>query len=244
MGKAADALRSVLERGAITPVFQPVWTVAGELWGFEALSRFPNGANPEDVWGMAQQRNLAPELDRVALRHAVDAAAALPGALFLNVSACHFREWMWLAQLPTAERIIFEVTERAALCPQGREGVHQLQDLGYRIAMDDAGALHATLDRLDRIRPDIVKIDHPIINDWSLGNTELLKRWVGASHAIGAIVLAEGVENSAWVDELGHYGIQAFQGFALGRPAPAEFWRECGVESLSLGPRRAPTMGG
>jgi len=66
-----------------------------------------------------------------------------------------------------AERIVLEVTERAALDRvdnlQARIG--RLRELGFRIAVDDLGASHAGLSSFRQLGPDLVKLDLSLIRD-------------------------------------------------------------------------------
>lgn len=220
--KVAQALEAALDGAALSPVFQPIWTVAGVCWGFEALSRFPNGCPPDAVWALARRRGQAVVLDHRALIGAVETARPLEGTLFLNVSPSDFRNPGWLAGVMEPTRVVWEVTESEALSQEDFRGVRQLQDWGYAVAMDDAGAGHSTMRRLERLRPNIIKVDRPIVQVWAAGRTDPLRRWVDAAQRIGATVIAEGVEEADWVAGLAHEGVAAVQGYAVGRPAPWE----------------------
>ncbi len=231
----AHALGAALESGLLIPVFQPIWTVARACWGFEALSRFPNGSAPDAVWALARRHGTATALDRVALTTAIEAAAHLGGRLFLNVSAPHFRDPAALAALVDSARVVWEVTECDSLGPDDLRGLRRLQEWGYTVAMDDAGAGHSTMHRLGIVRPNIVKLDRPIVQVWAAGHRDPLRRWVEAAQGIGAAVIAEGIEDASWVAGLAAEGVDAVQGFALGRPAPQEHWITVDVSEYSSG---------
>ncbi|PSR22229.1 MAG: EAL domain-containing protein [Sulfobacillus acidophilus] len=220
----AYALTAALESRRLTTVFQPIWKANGECWGFEALSRFPNGSPPDAVWALAYRQGLAARLDRLALTVAVETSQAIKGCLFLNVSPSCFQEVEFLAQLGDPDHIVWELTESDTLCGKDIEGLRQLQARGYSIAMDDAGSGYSTLERLDTVQPNIVKVDRPLVNAWARGEVAPLRRWVQAAQRIGAIVVAEGVEESRWVVPLADEGVQAMQGYALGGPMKAEHW--------------------
>lgn len=218
------AVQAALTDGAIRPVFQPIVSVTGDRWGFEALSRFPNDLAPDRVWASAQQQGLAVALDRVAMRAAITAGEALGGLLFLNVTSAHFREAEALGALSAPARVIWEVTESTALSEADVRGIEQLKRQGYRIAMDDAGAGHSTIERLYVVQPDIVKIDRPIVQVWAAGKPEPLRYWIACAHEMGAWVIAEGVEDIRWVRGLAAEGVAAVQGYAVGKPAAVEQW--------------------
>lgn len=56
--------------------------------------------------------------------------------------------------------------------------------------------------------------------DWGIGRYDALRRWVAAARAIHAVIVAEGVEDAAWVPGLEAEGVQAVQGYVWGKPTP------------------------
>ncbi len=220
-----EALSAALRQGRLKPVFQPIFTVVGELLGFEALTRFSNGCPPNLVWQAAEELNLVDRLEHLALTLAVQAAKDLPGKLFLNISAQHLDQAESLAQFGHPERIVWEVTETAVRTRAGRAGVAWLKGQQYVLAMDDAGAGWSTRYRLQWLRPAIVKLDYSIVRAFCGGQNDALLAWVEAAQQVGARVLAEGVEDRAWINRLEKAGVEWVQGFALGRPEPVTVWR-------------------
>jgi len=93
---------------------------------------------------------------------------------------------------------------------------------GFLIALDDIGTGHSNLDRISQIKPDIIKIDKGLIRDIhrEYHKFEIAKALVRLSRNIGAMVVAEGVEQEAEVLELMGLGVDIFQGFYFARPAP------------------------
>lgn len=219
-----QALDAALADGIVSTVFQPLWAVTGRCWGFEALTRFANGASPEVVWTLAQMRGMAVALDRIALRVAVGAGRELPYRLFLNISVTHLADARTLPRWGSPDRVVWEVTEGGPLTEAERQGAQWLRAQGYTIAMDDAGAGDATAHRLHRLRPHLVKLDRTVVQHWHKGRREMLRGWVRAARAAAAGVVAEGIEDVRWIATLAAEGVEAVQGYAVGRPAPAERW--------------------
>lgn len=222
--RALQALNDALEGGALQTVFQPLWAMDGTCWGYEALTRFPNGCPPGDVWILAQESGSAVALDRAALRSAVDAGRDLPHRLFLNISAAHLSHADTLLGWGPPDRIGWEITESGLMSPAGTLGAQWLQAQGYTVAMDDAGTGYATGRRLKQLRPQVVKLDHTVVKQWQSGQPQPLQAWVQAAHETRALVLAEGVEAMTWVAALAREDIDAIQGYAVGAPAPADQW--------------------
>ncbi|PSR26082.1 MAG: EAL domain-containing protein, partial [Sulfobacillus benefaciens] len=221
---AYAALMGAVNHGEIFTVFQPILSAAQQCVGFEALSRFPNGCPPNAVWALAHSLEMAVSLDSVALATAIRSAQSLPGKLFLNISAAHFAIVQALLLLGPPDRLVWEVTESGLISDMGVRGIQILKTMGYAVAMDDAGSGYATENRLKVVQPDIVKLDFSVVHQWGEKNPMPLRRWVDAARQIGAVVLAEGVEDLSWIEGLKNEGVQALQGYALGKPAPAAEW--------------------
>ncbi|MBF0438934.1 MAG: EAL domain-containing protein [Magnetococcales bacterium] len=74
--------------------------------------------------------------------------------------------------------------------------IDQLKDLGCLVLFDDFRAESANLDRLWRLAPDIVKLDHSLIdNALKSGRAKrMLARLVSLIHASGCLVVMENIE--------------------------------------------------
>ena len=125
---------------------------------------------------------------------------------------------------PFAERVVFEITERAAL----DEGVGvaarvaRLRQLGYRIAIDDLGAGYAGLNYFALLTPDVVKIDIALIRDVDNEpiKQKLVRSIVALCRELGMLVVAEGVESPAERDFLVGLECDLVQGYLFAKPGP------------------------
>lgn len=215
-----------LQNEGLQVLYQPIVTAHEERVGFEALSRFSNRCPPDAVWAWAHQCGDVARLDRMALRNAVVGARSLPGLLFLNLGILDEETTHFLSQLGGPERVVWEVTETAHLTTEGVRAAAWVKQQGYALAMDDAGAGNSTVERLHALRADIVKLDREVVGQWAQGNVTALREWTAIASQWGVRVLAEGIEERDWVAPLVREGVQWFQGYALGRPAPASAWRD------------------
>ncbi len=219
-----QALKAALDSKSIPMVFQPIWTKEGDCWGFEALARFKNGSPPDAVWNLAKRERRHARLDWVALKAAIASARGVFDRCFLNISSHVLQSPDQLARIGKPEEVVWEVTETLELNARLLDGVRTLKRWGYHIAMDDAGVGPSTVERFEQLEPTIVKIDRKLVQVWASGQVDLLRYWVRLAKDHGARVVVEGVEDFLWVDPLIDEGIDAFQGYALGRPAVAEEW--------------------
>ncbi|MCR4267906.1 EAL domain-containing protein [Nitratireductor sp. ZSWI3] len=94
---------------------------------------------------------------------------------------------------------------------------------GFGLAVDDFGPGHSVLDRIQRIRPDVVKIDGAWfrrIADLEAA-ARLLAKLVAGLHRDGARVLVKGIETAEQLDVALSVGADMVQGYLLSRPAMA-----------------------
>lgn len=247
---ATNAFRAALVAGRVTHWFQPIWYLAtGALFGFEALARFPEGVPPDQVWSAAATYGACRRLDRLSILSALEEAVGLPGALFMNLDSSHVGAPNWpspaigkaLAEYrPAHGSTVMEITEARAIGTEAmaKLGAGRLRSLGVHVALDDAGTGQATAERLYLLRPEIVKLDRPLVVDFLERSDARLPRWVAMARRVGALVVAEGVEDASSVDRLVDAGIDLVQGFAFGRPAPADGWLAARSPLREFSPRR------
>ncbi len=92
---------------------------------------------------------------------------------------------------------------------------------GFLLALDDVGTGHSNLARIPRLEPDILKIDRELVHGMSASfhRREVFRSLLSLAHQIGALVIAEGIENDDDVRTGLALGCDYFQGFYFGRPA-------------------------
>ena len=112
--------------------------------------------------------------------------------------------------------------------------VADLRERGALIAIDDAGAGHAGLKQLMRVRPDIVKLDRALIRDIHTdpARMALVESFVRFARDVGATVCAEGIESLDELAVIADLDVQWGQGYALARPAPP--WAGIAPEAAEL----------
>ncbi|MTI80887.1 MAG: EAL domain-containing protein [Firmicutes bacterium] len=94
------------------------------------------------------------------------------------------------------------------------------KSFGFLIALDDIGTGHSNLDRISLIEPDILKIDKSLIRDIDIKyhNQEIVNSLVNLSRKIGALVVAEGIENEKEAIAASELGVDFLQGFYFLEP--------------------------
>ena len=99
-----------------------------------------------------------------------------------------------------------------------------LRALGMHVAIDDFGTGYSSLSYLRSFQIDTLKIDRSFVND--IGRNANVEAICGViaqlGRAIGAHVVAEGVETDAEAAYLRGQGCDDAQGYLFGRPLPAD----------------------
>ncbi len=143
-----------------------------------------------------------------------------------NVSPASLLQLAQAAQtmpdLPLSQ-VVVEVTEQTMVENYNdlRDVLGPLRDRGLRIAVDDAGAGYASLRHIVELRPDFIKIDRSLVHGVADDDARrvAIKAFVLLSKALGITIIAEGVEEPSELLTLRKLGVQAAQGYLLGRPS-------------------------
>jgi PAS domain S-box-containing protein len=229
---AADDLsariRKIIEAKAFWPVFQPIVALeSGDLIGYEALTRFDDGLPPDLRFSEAEAAGLGKELELACLAAAINAARDLDPLLWLslNVSPDLLLADDLLGGVLAAarQRVEIEITEHVAIDDYAvvRDAVIRLGP-SVHLAVDDAGAGHASLRHILELRPASVKLDLGLTRSVDVDQARQAMI-AGMSHfatSAGCRLVAEGIETEAERQTLLSLGVQYGQGYLFGRPAP------------------------
>lgn len=218
--------------GVVRVAFQPIVDlVRGVVAGYEALARFCGSADdPMAMLETAHALGEGPRLEAMVLRTALAARTALPPNTFLtvNVSPAALGSDPVRAAFEAGgdlRGVVVEVTEHDPVDDELalREGLIGLRAAGALIAIDDAGAGFASLQRLVALEPDVVKVDRALVVgvDRDPARAAALETLGALAGRLDAWLLAEGVETAGELETLLALGVPLGQGFFLGRPAPA-----------------------
>ncbi len=119
-----------------------------------------------------------------------------------------------------------EVTESAYadLEKNASDYLNRFKDLGVKILLDDYGSGMSSLSTLENFSFDIVKLDMGFIRKIGIQNKAeiIIKSTIELSHALGATVIAEGVETKEQLDFLRDCGCDYIQGYYFYKPLPEE----------------------
>ena len=216
---------------ALGMAFQPITDLGTDaVVGVEALARFNcEPRRPPNEWfAEAAAVGLGTELELAALRAALLSVDRFSVDTFVSVnvspSTAVAMELADLLARGPAARIVVELTEhhRIDCYVSLLVALDRLRRHGVRIAVDDAGAGHAGLQHILRLRPEILKLDMALTRgiDTDPARRALAAALVHFANDIDSMIVAEGVETTEELATLRSLGVRCAQGYLLGRPGP------------------------
>ncbi len=235
-------IEKLLVPGNVVCLFQPIVDLRSrEVAGCEVLMRLRDGdtlLTPDKFMAAVVEKRLTWVLDRAVLQQAMQdlatlgtAARPLKVALNLFPENVRFEALHKLVQsVPQlAERnwqIGFEVTEQN-YSPEVLTEVAALKQAGYPVSVDDFGTGYSNLGSVRNFAPDVLKIDRSFVMDIqdAAVRSTLVPEIVGIARAVGADVVAEGVELPEQAQRLNELGVRFAQGYLFAKPLVLEAWR-------------------
>lgn len=216
-------------------VFQPLYYRSGSVFGHEALLRVTAGDGHvlrPDLLFASLDEPAARQLDSLALvLHLHNfAQARSEGCLSLNVQAASLLQDGLLPLLQQllpalglgADSMVLEVLEyELEHSPLQLAGsLRRFGEAGFGIAIDDFGATASSHGRTRALNPDIIKFDRSMLLDQQQGDGGRLASELQLAWQIGCRSVVCGVETAAQHAAMQALGLELYQGFHLGRPAP------------------------
>jgi diguanylate cyclase (GGDEF)-like protein len=234
-------LRTALDSARLHLAYQPIVNLGDRsIVGAEALLRWTDpkrGPIPPSAFiPVAEQSGLIVPIGQWVMNAACETMQSVHSAhglyVAVNVSARQLVEdgfATWVEEvlgrtgLP-AHALTVEVTESALLddVDQVRAAFDRLRSLGVKVSIDDFGTGYSSLARLQSLPVDIIKLDRAFVTDI---DTRAEARAMAAailhvSRAIGAEMVAEGVETEREASTLLDLGYTTAQGFLFAKPMP------------------------
>jgi diguanylate cyclase (GGDEF)-like protein len=240
----ASDVSLALENGQILPWFQPqVGAGSGAVIGVEALVRWMHPTygtvSATDLLAVVQRTGLMRRLTDRMIEMSLHqqsrwAAAGLDVSVAVNATMRDLHDeafpTMVAGLLDRAgvprHRLTIEVPESTVMrdperCIRVLEG---LATIGVRLSVDDFGTGYSSLAYLERLPLHEVKIDRSFVTRLAgdLSQDTVVRATVDLAHALGLVVVAEGVEDGEVSEVLCGLSVDVLQGHHHGRPAPAD----------------------
>lgn len=234
-------IKTILERSAVVTHFQPIISLKDrEIIGVEALSRGTTEDSDElvppiEMINAAENENMSLQLDRLfrhkAFQNFKPIAQMSDKLLFVNVDTkildCDKLQLGWTRQEAEShqletKRIVIEICEsKIENTEKLINFVENYRQYGFIIAIDDFGDSHSNLERIIQVKPDIIKLARTLIDDVhnDFCKEAIVRATIQLAKNIGAVTIAEGVENIEDVLKCHELGIDFYQGFYFAKPS-------------------------
>lgn len=240
-----NALRKAIDQKQLVAYYQPqIAFDTGEVVGAEALVRWRHPelglVMPNKFIDIAESTGLIIPLGRDMILQACQqwfdwkSQGLVLQRISVNVSTVQLMhpgfvstvaEVLHLTGLK-AEVLELEVTESFLLQNEqaGIEMLHQLKELGVKLAMDDFGTGFSSLSYLKKLPLDQLKIDQSFIRSLPDDKEDIaiVDAIIAVGNAVGVEVIAEGVEKQRQVAYLQQKGCQLGQGYCYSPPLEAK----------------------
>jgi EAL domain-containing protein (putative c-di-GMP-specific phosphodiesterase class I) len=117
---------------------------------------------------------------------------------------------------------VLEITESVMMADTelAVSRLHDLKNLGVRLAMDDFGTGYSSLSYLGRFPVDILKMDRSFLAEDK--NEPLAAAVIALGESLALDVVAEGIEYDEQASSLHDLGCELGQGFLFARPMAHE----------------------
>ncbi|MDO5701766.1 MAG: EAL domain-containing protein [Lachnospiraceae bacterium] len=236
-------LDTALKENWIKVYFQPIVRASsGKACEEEALSRWIDPKkgvmSPGDFIPILESSRLIYKLDLYVLDHIIrkmqtqSEAGLYVVPQSINLSRVDFDTCDIVGEICSRmdaagisrEKLTIEITESAVgeNFDFMKEQINRLRDLGFHVWMDDFGSGYSTLDALQDIQFDLIKLDMRFMKRFSESETSriILTELIHMAVSLGIETVAEGVETKEQADFLTEAGCTKLQGFYFSKAMP------------------------
>jgi PAS domain S-box-containing protein/diguanylate cyclase (GGDEF)-like protein len=237
-------LRRALERGELRVHYQPIVRLdTGRITGFEALARWQHPERgliqPDDFIPLAEDTGMILPMGLWVLEEACrmlrrwqDRPGGEALTMAVNLSSRQFTQPDLVERIARVMRetgvrpgtLELEITESVILQHSAPvlDTLQRLKALGVALHVDDFGTGYSSLSYLHRLPLDALKIDRSFVSGADAGSLQIVRTIVAMAHALGVVVVTEGIETAELLGELRSLKCEYGQGFYFSRPVASE----------------------
>ncbi|MGY5956676.1 EAL domain-containing protein [Kosakonia sp. BK9b] len=205
--------------------------------GVEILLRWHNPRqgwiSPEVFIPIAEDHHLIAPLTRYVIIETQRQLVLFPDSpnfhIGINVAPSHLRHGellkdlnqLWYSKSPH-QQLVIELTERDALQDVDSRMVRELHRKGTKIAIDDFGTGNSSLAWLEKLNPDVLKIDksYTAAIGTDAVNSTVTDMIIALGQRLHIELVAEGVEQPQQAQYLRQQEVHHLQGFLFAKPMP------------------------
>ncbi len=247
-----DALRRAVTNNELRLHYQPELDLnSGTIVGFEALVRWkhPDGrlVPPIEFIPLAEETGIIVEIGKWVITEACRQAAVWrlfrdpdsePVRIWVNLSGrqlgdpelVEFIKTAITAAGITTDEICMEITESALMGDANAAALQldELRGLGISLGIDDFGTGWSQFSYLHRLPLDVLKIDQSFVAGLATDrdSATIVAAIIDLAHALGLIVIAEGVENEEQLQVLKELDCDQALGYLFSKPKSSHHFDE------------------
>lgn len=228
-------IRRALDNDQFLLLYQPVLNLkTGNTDGYEALLRMEDIKGhlitPGQFLESAERANLSTSLDMMATRKAarrvshiddIEVSINLSSKTLLDRTLIDKISEILLEFPDISHKLRFEIADVTAMqnLAQVRNVVAQIKQLGCKITLDDFGLGKISMQYLEQLSVDLVKI-HPSLTRKLNESKDVIfiQSLTEMLHGFNLKICAKSVEDPVIMDKLLEIGMDYAQGFAIGKP--------------------------
>lgn len=233
-------LQKLLTKANIYSVFQPIISLKdASILGYEVLIRdISNLMSPQELINSAIKYDKIIQLESLFIKKALENSSKneIKEKLFINISPLFLHKKELFNELVinfSKENsiglgdIILEVTEQENIYSDDifKQNIEYYKYKHYKIAIDDLGSEHSSLNRISVIKPEFIKLDMHLIRNIHKDEIKqaIVKSMCQLANSIGSYIIAEGIESEHELQKLIDLDVHYGQGYYLQKPAEKLF---------------------
>ncbi len=244
-------LRGAIENQEFHLLYQPIISKQGEVKKFEALIRWVHPEKglipPNQFIPFAEESGQIIEIGEWVIREAKQAIKSIQKVhgkhvqVSVNVSPIQLSKQQGessqlLSELLSQEledtssngynSLVVEITENLLMNSDEstRNALLSFREEGIQVALDDFGTGYSSLAYIMNYDIDYLKIDQSFVQKLEKGSAShtLCEAMISMAHALGVLVIAEGVETQEQAHILIENNCDYLQGYYFSKPIPLE----------------------
>ena len=230
-----NTIKSSIENNRITPVYQPIVDMDGNIVKYETLMRLievDTGKliSPFFFLDIAIKTGLYPKLSSFVIFNALELLNSTSHIFSFNLTYGDIKNISFINEIDiffktsseVAKRVIFEITESEDIenYDDVKEFINHFRKYGVKFAVDDFGSGFSNFEYILEIEPDYLKIDGSLIKDIDTDKKAhiLVEAIVEFSHKLNIKVIAEYVHSQVIFEMLKKMGVDEYQGYYFSEP--------------------------
>lgn len=228
-------IKKVLKSDSIIPYYQPIINnKTGKVEGYEALARvleMNRVSKPYYYLENAKLFQLLPHITKVMISKIFKNIKNKNLPIAINITQEDLADDSFITFVLNSSsqynikpsKIIFEIVESISLIEDNNimKNISLLNNLGFKMAIDDFGTNHTNMQKLHNITIDYIKIDgYYIENLLNSKKIELVvESMLKCAKSMNAKVIAESVSSEKIYEKVKSMGIGYSQGYFTGKPS-------------------------